>query len=229
MNITYKIKRSRKRIKTISLQISDKSESVTIAAPYFTPVDEINRFVWEKQHWIKKTLHKHKEEASKEKAPEYESGEMFYYLGQSYPLKVFFDPLETAGVFFWNNCFYLNTQENKKLKKHYFISWYTKRAREYLGGRVDFFSKALKLHSGNVKVTSAEKRWGSCSAYNNLSFSFRLIMTPPDIIDYVIVHELMHIIEKNHSPKFWYRVNDVIPEYKTQRRWLRDNHHKFIL
>ncbi len=54
MNITYKIKRSRKRIKTISLQISDKSESVTIAAPYFTPVDEINRFVWEKQHWIKK-------------------------------------------------------------------------------------------------------------------------------------------------------------------------------
>jgi len=196
MNVTYKIKRSRKRRKTISLQISDRTELVIIAAPYFTPVDEINRFVQEKQNWIIKTIHKHKEEGIKNKALEYESGERFYYLGQSYPLEVFFEPLETAGGFFWNNYFYLNAQENKDLRKHYFISWYKKKAWEYISQRIDFFSATLKLYYGNIKITSAEKRWGSCSADNNLSFSFRLIMTPPDIIDYVIVHELMHIIEK---------------------------------
>ena len=85
------------------------------------------------------------------------------------------------------------------------------------------------MQAENVKITSAEKRWGSCSGDDNLSFSFRLIMAPPDIIDYVIVHELMHIKEKNHSPKFWKLVEAVMPEYKIHRRWLKDNHHKFIL
>ncbi|GAB6268905.1 MAG: SprT family zinc-dependent metalloprotease [Smithella sp.] len=229
MNITYQIKRSRKRRKTISLQINDKSGSVVIAAPYFTPMDEINHFVKEKQNWITKTIQRHKEEAIKNKAPEYKTSEKFYYLGQSYPLEVFFEPFDTAGVFFWNNCFYLNAQGNRNLRKHYFVSWYKKKAREYICQRVDFFSRKLNLHHGNITITSAEKRWGSCSADDDLSFSFRLMMAPPDIIDYVIVHELMHIIEKNHSPKFWQRVDSIMPEHKTQKRWLKDNHHKFIL
>ncbi|PKN36586.1 MAG: M48 family peptidase [Deltaproteobacteria bacterium HGW-Deltaproteobacteria-2] len=229
MNITYKIKRSRKRRKTISLQINDKSESVVIAAPYLTPIDEINHFVQEKQNWINKTIQRHKEEAIKNKAPEYKTSEKFYYLGQSYPLEVFFEPFDTAGVFFWNNCFYLNAQEDRNLRKHYFVSWYKKKAREYICQRVYFFSRKLKLHYRNITITSAGKRWGSCSTDNDLSFSFRLMMAPPDIIDYVIVHELMHIIEKNHSPKFWQRVDSIMPEHKAQKRWLKDNHHKFIL
>jgi hypothetical protein len=229
MDITYKVNRSRKRRKTISLQVNNKSELVVIAAPYFTPIDEINRFVQEKQNWIKKIIQKHKDEEIKNKAPEYNTGERFYYLGQSYPLEVFFEPFETAGIFFWNNFFYLNAQGNKDLRKHYFISWYKKKAQEYISQRVDFFSRKLKLRHGNITITSAEKRWGSCSADDNLSFSFRLMMAPPDIIDYVIVHELIHIIEKNHSPKFWQKVYAVMPEHKTQKRWLKDNHHKFIL
>lgn len=229
MNITYEIKRSSKRRKTISLQVSDRSEMVVIAAPYFTPVHEIHRFVQEKQNWIIKTIHNHRDDTLKNKALKYETGERFYYLGQSYPLEVFFEPLETTGVFFRNNCFYLNTQENKDLRKYYFISWYKKKAREYISQRVDYFSKTLKLPYGYVKITSSEKRWGSCSADNNLSFSFRLIMTPPDTIDYVILHELMHIIEKNHSPKFWQRLATVLPDYKTKKRWLKDNHRKFLL
>jgi predicted metal-dependent hydrolase len=228
MNITYKVNRSRKRRKTISLQISNKSELV-IAAPYFTPIDEINRFVQEKQNWINKTIQKHKEEAIKNKAKEYISGEIFYYLGKSYPLEVFFEPFETAGVVFWNNCFYLNTRENKDLQKYYFVSWYKNKLREYILHRIDFFSRMLKLQYGNITITSAEKRWGSCSGDDNLAFSFRLIMAPPDIIDYVIVHELTHIKEKNHSPKFWKQVEAVMPEYKKPRNWLKDNHHKFIL
>jgi predicted metal-dependent hydrolase len=83
-------------------------------------MDEINHFVQEKQNWINKTIQRHKEEAINNKAPEYKTSEKFYYLGQSYPLEVFFEPFDTAGVFFWNNCFYLNAQENRNLRKHYF-------------------------------------------------------------------------------------------------------------
>ncbi len=228
MSITYTINRSRKRKKTISLQIRDEAQ-VVISAPYFTNDEEINRFVEEKQNWINKTIRKHKEDSLKNTAKEFNSGEHFFYLGQPYPLEVFFEPFENAGVVFWNNCFYLNAKENKDLKKHYFVSWYKNKARDFIHQRVDFFSGMLKLQPENIRITSAESRWGSCSGDNNLAFSFRLIMAPPAVIDYVIVHELAHIKEKNHSPKFWQRVEAVMPEYRKHRRWLRDNHHKFIL
>ena len=228
MSITYTVKRSRKRQKTISLQVNVNS-GLIVSAPYFTPAEEIDRFVREKQGWISKTLRKHTEDSIKNKAKEYNTGEHFFYLGQSYPLEVFFEPFENAGLVFWNDCFYLNAREDKDLRKHYFVSWYKKKAYDFINQRVDFFSRMLKFQHENIRITSAKSRWGSCSEDNNLAFSFRLIMAPPNIIDYVIVHELSHIKEKNHSPKFWKRVEAVIPEYRKHRRWLKDNHHKFIL
>ncbi len=228
MNINYTVKRSRKRKRTISLQINDKSELV-IAAPYFTPISEINRFVQEKQSWINKTIQRHKEKAIKNEAREYITGEMFYYLGESFPLEVFFEKNERQGLVFWSNRFYLNTADAAEKGMSYFVSWYKKKAKQHFQQRVDFFSHELNLWAKSVKITSAEKRWGSCSAEDNLSFSYRLIMAPPDIIDYVIVHELTHIKEKNHSAAFWKLIEASMPEYKIHRRWLRDNHHKFIL
>jgi predicted metal-dependent hydrolase len=228
MSINYTLNRSRKRRKTISLQISDKSELV-IAAPYFTPIGEINRFVQEKQNWIHKTIQRHKEDAIRNKAREYITGEMFYYLGESFPLETFFEKNERKGLVFWSNRFYLNAADTIKKGKSYFVLWYKKKAEQYIRQRVDFFSRELNLRATSVKITSAEKRWGSCSADDNLSFSFRLIMAPSDIIDYVIVHELMHIKEKNHSAAFWKLIEAAMPEYKIHRRWLKENHYKFML
>lgn len=228
MDINYRINRSKKRKKTISLQVRSESE-IIVSAPCSTPAADISRFVEEKQKWIKKIIQKQKEDISKNKVREYQTGENFLYLGHSYPLEVFFEPFENAGVVFWNNRFYLNAQDNKELKKYYFVSWYKKKAAEYIMQRIDFYSRLLKLQPGNIRITSAESRWGSCSEDNNLAFSFRLIMAPPAIIDYVIVHELAHIREKNHASNFWRLVESVIPEYKNHRRWLRENHHKFNL
>jgi predicted metal-dependent hydrolase len=228
MNIPYTLKKSRKRRKTISLQIGDKSELV-IAVPYFTPISEINRFVQEKQNWIHKAIQKNKETLIENKAKEYTTGDHFYYLGESYPLEVFFEPLENAGVVFWDNRFFLNAQENKDLRKHYFVLWYKKKAWKYIRERVDFFSLMFKLQPGSLRITSAESRWGSCSEDNNLAFSFRLMMAKPEVIDYVVVHELMHIKEKSHSAKFWQLVESAMPQYKLHRRWLKDNNSKFVL
>ena len=227
-NIPYTLKKSRKRRKTISLQIGDKSELV-ITAPHFTPISEINRFVQEKQNWISKAIQKHQEEAIKAKAKEYITGEYFYYLGESYPLEIFFEPFENAGVVLWDNRVFLNAQGNKDTRKQYFVLWYKKKAHKYIGERVDFFSRMLKLQPGSLSITSAKSRWGSCSEVNNLAFSFRLIMAPPAVIDYVVVHELMHIKEKNHSAGFWRLVESAIPQYKLHRRWLKDNGSIFTL
>ena len=83
------------------------------------------------------------------------------------------------GLVFWTIGFIL-TADAAVDGKSFFISWYKKKAREYLSKRVDFFSRKLKLQPRKVKITSAERRWGSCSEDNNLSFSFRLMMAPPD-------------------------------------------------
>ena len=228
MDIQYSLKRSRKRKKTISLQIGNNSE-LMIYAPYFTPVVEINRFVEEKQNWIDKAMRRQARLQVQHKEKAYVTGETFYYLGQTYPLESYFEPLENAGVIFWNNHFFLNCPANQEMRKHYFVSWYKKKARQYLSERVDFYSGMLKLESGGLRITSAERRWGSCSEDNHLAFSFRLIMAPPEVVDYVVVHELMHIREKNHSSKFWNKVVEVIPDYKTHRRWLREHQHNFNL
>ena len=226
MKINYTLKRSRKRRKTISLQISNSSE-VTICAPYFTPAGEINRFVREKQNWIYRTIRKQTSLRPKEK--EYITGELFYYLGESFPLEVFFEESARKGLVFWSNRFYLNSPDAAVDGISFFVSWYKKKAGEYLSKRVEFFSRKLSLQPRQVKITSAGKRWGSCSEDNNISFSFRLIMMPPAVIDYVIVHELMHIREKSHSSRFWKLIEAVMPEYKIHRHWLKKESPKFIL
>jgi predicted metal-dependent hydrolase len=228
MTIHYTLKKSRKRRKTISLQIGNKSELV-IAAPHFTPISEINRFVQEKQNWIHQAIQKNKEALIKNKAKEYIPGERFYYLGESFPLETFSEKNEREGLVFWDNRFYLNAPGVLAKKREYFIRWYKRKAKEYFTERVNFYSRELNLRAKSVKITSAEKRWGSCSGKDNLSFSFRLIMAPPAVIDYVVVHELMHIKEKNHSSRFWQLMESAMPQYKLHRSWFKDNNHKFVL
>lgn len=228
MTMHYSIIRSPKRKKTISLQIDGRS-GITVCAPSFTPVEEINRFVEAKQNWIVKSVRKQALISLEHKEKAYTTGESFYYLGRAYPLEVYNEPLENFGVAFLNNCFYLNCPENVSMRKFYFVSWYKKKAKQHLSQRVDFYSAILKLPTSGVRITSAGKRWGSCSEDNRLAFSFRLIMAPPEVIDYVVVHELMHVRQKNHSSKFWNLVVEVVPDYRVHRQWLREHAHHFNL
>ena len=202
---------------------------MTVFAPYFTPASEINRFLEEKQNWIDKAIHRQSEieQAVQEKA--YQTGELFYYLGVAYPLEAYFEPLENQGVIFWNNRFFINCPDNHTMRKHTFELWYKKKAEAYLPARVDHFSRIQNLTPHGIRITKADKRWGSCSSEDNLAFSFRLMMAPPDVIDYVVIHELMHIRQKNHSSKFWRLVIEAMPQYQAHRRWLRDHQHLFCL
>lgn len=228
MNINYTLKRSRKRRKTISLQISSSAE-VVVSAPYFTSEYEINNFVREKENWIRKTIQKQKKTPDQVREKSFTTGEYFYYLGSPCPLEVFFQNDLPPGLVFWNNRFYLNCLDAPAAGKGHFVRWYKGVARKHITGRVDALANQLQLLPGKISITSARTRWGSCSEENNLAFSFRLIMAPPEVIDYVVVHELLHMREKNHSSKFWKLVLEVMPQYKVHRRWLQDNQHRFNL
>jgi predicted metal-dependent hydrolase len=107
--------------------------------------------------------------------------------------------------------------------------WLRSAARQIITQRVEIISKALKLSYNRIFIRNQKTRWGSCSQKRNLNFNWRLVMAPPDVLDYIIIHELMHLIELNHSKKFWRLVADVCPDYQIQRAWLRKNGSRLTL
>ncbi len=98
-----------------------------------------------------------------------------------------------------------------------------RKAAEYIPGRVDCYAPLIGVSYGRITIRNQRSRWGSCSSRGNLNFNCLLMLAPPEIIDYVIVHELCHRREMNHSPLFWQEVERVLPDYKRRRKWLKDN------
>ncbi len=101
--------------------------------------------------------------------------------------------------------------------------WYKHQAVEIIRKRVEWFTELYALEYKSIKLTDAKKRWGSCGPSNSLNFSWRLIMAPMEVIDYVIVHELCHTVEKNHTKDYWVKVKTIIPDYMKRRDWLEKN------
>lgn len=97
------------------------------------------------------------------------------------------------------------------------------RAKRIIPGKVRFYARLIGVTYGNITIRMQKSRWGSCSAKGNLNFNCLLMKTPEEILDYVIVHELCHRKEMNHSPRFWAEVEKIIPDYKEKRKWLKDH------
>lgn len=99
---------------------------------------------------------------------------------------------------------------------------YRKRARERLTERTAYFAALMGVSYNRISIRSQKTRWGSCSAQGNLNFHWKLILMPPEILDYVVVHELAHRREMNHSERFWVQIERMLPDYKQRRKWLRE-------
>lgn len=102
------------------------------------------------------------------------------------------------------------------------------KALEYIPGRVADFSKQVGVNYGRITIRNQKTRWGSCSSKGNLNFNCLLMLTPPEVIDYVVVHELCHRKEMNHSKAFWNEVAKILPDYKRQVQWLRNEGGRII-
>lgn len=100
-----------------------------------------------------------------------------------------------------------------------------KRALEILSGRVEWYAKIHGLVYQSVRISNAKKRWGSCSSRGSLRLNWRLVLAPPEVLDYVVAHELAHLKEPNHSRAFWERVRQMLPSYQQHVAWLKANHH----
>ncbi len=109
------------------------------------------------------------------------------------------------------------------------IKLLTTKAKRILPERVRYYAGIMGVEYGRITIRMQKSRWGSCSSKKNLNFNCLLMLTPPEIIDYVVVHELCHLKEMNHSERFWAEVEKVLPDYKERRKWLRVHEKEIIV
>ena len=107
--------------------------------------------------------------------------------------------------------------------------WMKSMARLLINQRIRVLNSVLKLRYNRVAIRGQKTRWGSCSSLGNLNFNWRLVMAPLPVMDYIVAHELLHLVEPNHSKKFWTLVESVCPDYKNCRDWLKKNGHRLKL
>lgn len=96
-------------------------------------------------------------------------------------------------------------------------------ALEVIPVKVKHYASLMKVQYGRITIRNQKTRWGSCSSKRNLNFNCLLMLAPDDVVDYVVVHELCHLIEMNHSKAFWSQVEQVMPDYKKHKQWLKDH------
>ena len=198
-----------------------------IHAPHKASKREIEEFIREREAWVVEKLVEEKERR-KELQKAFVPGEKFLYLGEWYPLEIDeSDHNELPLKLFFGN-FVLN-RDHVEEARDLFIEWYKREAKEKIEGRIRYYSDRFHLSPKGARITSAKSRWGSCSRDNRLSFSWRIIMAPLRIIDYILVHELVHIKEKNHSRNFWAALEKILPDYRERRVWLKKNGHRLWL
>ncbi len=211
----YKLVRSKRR--TIALAITADA-SLVVRAPMDTPLAFIERLIERKIEWIRQAVAR-VEGRPRPTKKEFVEGESFLYLGKSYKLNLVQKPKKKLVL---KNAFLLDAKQ-KKHARDVLIAWYKQESKKKISERVEWCAHCSGLTYKTINIPTANRRWGSCSTSGNLNFSWRLIMTPLSVIDYVVVHELAHLEHKNHSKAFWNRVKVMYPNYEKAKSWLRQN------
>ena len=219
MEITYSVRRSSKRTKvTITIE---RDRKVVVHAPNHASDEAIARLVEAKRRWIYEKI-RHSQKYTERPHPpgkELVNGESALYLGRSYRIEVV--DRETKSIRFDQR--FLIPASRAPHKKHAMREWYIARANERILPRVVKQARELGVSIDQARIVDNRYRWGSCTARDNICLNWRLIKAPIFVIDYVIAHELAHLLEPNHTPRFWNIVKTQVPTMDRARGWLREH------
>lgn len=215
-----------KRNKGISyIQVKINREGVIVTAPKSVPHSTIKKFVLSKADQILKVL-----EQMAPVVKNFVDGEVFQYLGKDRVLRIN-EKQGARGLRVEMTPRRILVAVPRGMStaqvKSALIAWYREEARVVLSNKVYSYARKMRLKPGRISIRDQKTKWGSCSSTGNLSFSWRLVMMPEDMIDYVVVHELSHIRHKNHGKDFWALVGSFIPDYKERKDWFKQNGWKF--
>ena len=193
--------------------------SIRVSIPYFFPKSKVDRFLKDKEDWIKNAQAQLRLRNLKENENEY------FYLGKKYQLEL---RQNKNSIVELEDKLYVASSSEKYVKT-YLESWYKQQARKIILDRVHFYARLGGYSYKSVSLMAATTRWGSCSAEKNLNFNWKLVMAPIEVLDYVVCHELAHLVELNHSMDFWEKVRKLFPLYRQYRTWLKRHGHTLTI
>ena len=221
--IRYTVVRSARRKKTVAITI-DRDRAVVVAVPLKTRNTDIEAIVRKRAGWI---LRKLREEDPRPQPRQFVSGESLYYLGRAVPIHVqtTFGPTPSVKLEEWSfkiECpGYLEGEERQAALREALMAWYWTRAGEAIRQAVERWQSRVGRKPARIALGNQKSLWGSCSSKGSLRFNWRIVMAPPALIDYVVVHELCHLVVANHSHRFWEQVTRLMPDYSQRRLKLR--------
>ena len=211
--IDYKLIRSNR--KTVTIKIT--YDGTEVRAPHNTPLSVIDDFVQSKEDWIAEKSVIMQERSANRKDFYVDYGHMIRYRGKKYPIKA-----SDLHYGFDGSAFHIPPGLDPAAIKNYCILFYNMYGSSVIEKKLNEFSALMNTSYNGFRLTNAQKQWGSCNSKKVISFSRRLIMADDDLIDYVIIHELAHTIELNHSTRFWEIVENYMPDFRDRKARIDD-------
>ena len=217
-DLRFEVRRSELR-RALEITV-DRGGELILSAPPDVPDAQLCDFVQRKRLWIYKQLAR--KDALTHETPRkvFTDGEGFAYLGRSYRLRLVSE--SDAAVKLVGGRFVMPKSLARDGREH-LIRWYGERARPWLAGKVADYAARMEVLPAGVRVQDLGYRWGSCGKGDWLYFHWKTILLPARIAEYVVVHEMAHLLEPHHTPAFWRRVERAMPDLDWRKQWLRDH------
>jgi len=218
MDLTYTIKRSTRR-KRLSITV-ERDRRIVVHAPTDTSEEKIKNIVQSKRQWIHEKINHYQKDREPPAAPgkELVNNESVLFLGSEYQIEIIGSGSRIILAERLQIPSALVPDGKQRIQ-----NWYKRQAKDFFEPRVRRHAESLGVEVQEVRISSGQYRWGSCSPAGNVNLNWRLIKSPAFVIDYVIVHELAHLIEGNHSVEFWNIVKAQSPKMELARDWLKDH------
>jgi predicted metal-dependent hydrolase len=230
--ISFSIERTSRR-KTVAISIG--FDGVRVLAPADLDDERILKIVWKKGPWLLRKQAAYCELGNAPSPREFVSGETFQYLGRPYRLKVVLDEAAVVTRIVARGASLVapvlpdaNPTLRRSAVRSALRHWYRDHGKIHFPVRAGIVGELLGIAPPAVDVVDQSKRWGSCDAHGRIRLNWRLIMAPMTLVDYVIAHEACHVLEHNHSRRFWRSLETIMPDYENRARQLDRLGHMFL-
>jgi predicted metal-dependent hydrolase len=205
--------------------------NVEVQAPKGTPKECILQLLEEHWGFIQQRTKEMKDRIVGRKENVYDQDGSFLYLGNAFPILIFQDSdIEKDNVVFEGDKLhiYVKHHEEKRIKQA-LKRFYYQQCKALVEKRIQYYQSYFKIKPRSVSIADNKKTWGTCDSMRQLTFNWRLSMAPLEVIDYVVVHEMCHMVHMNHDRSFWRLVGKILPDYEQRQNWLAFSSWKMIV
>ncbi|MCA1032554.1 M48 family metallopeptidase [Bacillus timonensis] len=200
----------------------DHYGNIEVSAPKGTPDDRVLQLLEDKWALILEKVNETKERTLGQQKKVYDHGETFLYLGKTYPIQIVQDGTNNQDYVLFEEeklYIYVKQLEDDKVKQA-LKRFYYQQCKALVERSIKFYQPNFKVKPRGVRINDSSTTWGTCDSNLQLTFNWKLAMAPIEVIDYVVVHEMCHMVHLNHDRSFWRLVGKIMPDYKEKESWL---------